>query len=64
MRPIWDTLSGANDDFDFDYDGDGTANGAEYAYLMHMVKHAAEFNLYAGQAARIDDEVRPALAIE
>jgi oligopeptide transport system substrate-binding protein len=36
------------------------ATGGEYAYLFHMVKHAAEFNLYAGQAERLKGEVAEA----
>jgi len=36
------------------------ATGAEYAYLMHMVEYAAAFNLYGGQADRLEGEVAEA----
>ena len=36
--------------------------GAEYAYLLHMVKHAAELNLYAGHADALEGEVATAFA--
>ena len=35
---------------------------SEYAYLLHGVRFAEEFNLWAGQAERLDGDVREALA--
>lgn len=37
------------------------ALGAEYAYILHMVRFAAAFNTYGGQAEALRDRVLPAL---
>ena len=37
------------------------ALGSEYAYILHMVKYAEEFNTYSGQVERLDGKLIPAL---
>lgn len=36
--------------------------GAEYAYILHMVRYAEAYNLYEGQAKLLETEIAPGLA--
>jgi oligopeptide transport system substrate-binding protein len=35
--------------------------GSEYAYILHVIRHAAAFNAYRGHAQRIEREIGPGL---